>query len=88
VNLAFLGDALDHWKGSIFESLQDGGVFQDFAVDPMASDAADWKSEDFALFAKLLRIDRRQLVPHEYSLANRKAYFRRDQAQRRLVFGP
>jgi hypothetical protein len=33
MNLTFLGDALDHWKGSIFESLQKGGILPDFAVD-------------------------------------------------------
>lgn len=58
MNLAFLGDALDHWKGSLFESLQKGGILQNFAVDPMASDLAAWTPEDFSLFSTLLRIDR------------------------------
>src|SRR3990172_6412099 len=75
MNLAFLGDALDHWKGSIFESLQRGGIVRDFAVDAMASDLADWKPEDFALFAKLLRVDQGQLISHKQSLADREAYF-------------
>ena len=75
MNLAFLGDALDHWKGSLFQSLQDGGVLRDFAVDPMASDLALWKPVDFLLYAKLLRIDRSQITPHVCNLADREKYF-------------
>ena len=75
MNLAFLGDALDHWKGSLFESLQKGGILKNFAVDPMASDLAAWKLEDFSLFSTLLRIDRLQIVPHNCTLADRKSYF-------------
>lgn len=76
MNLRFLGDALDHWKGSIFESLQNGGVLQDFAVDPMVSDHTDWQPEDFALFVRLLRVEQRQLISHKFPLADRIAYFR------------
>lgn len=39
LNLRFLGDALDHWKGSIFERLRDGGIVQNFAVDAAKADA-------------------------------------------------
>ena len=75
VNLAFLGDALDHWKGSLFESLQQSRVLSDFAVDPMASDWSNWKPEDVLLFTRLLRIDKCQLIPHNVCLASRKHYF-------------
>jgi len=75
VNLTFLGDALDHWKGSIFESLQRGGILRHFAVDPMASDLSQWTAEDFALYARLLRIDRGQILAHSQSLVDREAYF-------------
>jgi hypothetical protein len=75
VNLAFLGDALDHWKGSLFESLQQGQVIRDFAVDPMASDLAEWQPDDFALFSKLLRIDRSQVISHRRPLSDRNGYF-------------
>jgi hypothetical protein len=76
MNLKFLGDVLDHWKGSIFESLQRGGVLRHFAVDPMASDLAQWTDEDFALYARLLHIDPKQILAHSQSLVDRKAYFR------------
>ncbi len=75
MNLAFLGDALDHWKGSLFESLQKAGCLRHFAVDPMASDWAAWQSEDISLFARLLRVDESQIIRHKVSLSNRKQYF-------------
>lgn len=75
MNLEFLGDALDHWKGSLFESLQKGGILLDFAVDPMASDLANWSPEDFSVFSRLLKIDRSQIIAHSRTLLERKGYF-------------
>ena len=75
MNLAFLGDALDHWKGSLFESLHKSGVLRNFAVDPMASDWAAWQPEDVSLFALLLRVDESKIVRHKVGLSNRKHYF-------------
>ena len=75
MKLAFPGDAHDHWKGSLFESLQQSSVLRDFAVDPMASDWSDWKPEDVLLFTRLLRIDKSQLIPHNVCLASRMQYF-------------
>ena len=74
MNLSFLGDALDHWKGSLFESLQKRRIVCEFAVDPMASDLVDWKPGDFAILSKLLRIDRSQIISHNRSLNDRRAY--------------
>jgi hypothetical protein len=75
LNLEFLGDALDHWKGSIFESLLQASLVRDFAVDPMASDQEVWQLGDFTLLARLLRVDRSRLIPHQVGLADRKRYF-------------
>ncbi len=75
MNLAYLGDALDHWKGSLFEYLQARSVLRDFAVDPMATDRDQWGEADFSLFADLLRIKRHQIIPHEASLLSRALYF-------------
>ena len=88
MNLAFLGDALDHWKGSLFESLQKGGIVRDFAVDPMASDLAAWSSGDFALFSTLLRIDRSQVISHSQPLSDRKGYFLEIQHRGDLFLDP
>lgn len=75
MNLEYLGDALDHWKGSLFEYLQAQCVLRDFAVDPMATDQDQWSEADFSLFARLLRIQRHQIIPHEVSLLSRARYF-------------
>jgi len=76
VNLKFLGDAMDHWKGSLFESLQRAGVLHRLAVDPMASDSAMWTQDDFTLYAQLLHVKLSQLVPHDADLgADRHRYF-------------
>jgi hypothetical protein len=74
MNLNFLGDALDQWKGSLFESLQANNVLRGFAVDPMASDQQLWTSADSALFARLLRIKSSQIIQHRVSLQDRLAY--------------
>jgi len=75
VNLEYLGDALDHWKGSLFDYLQARANLRDFAVDPMATDREHWSEADFSLFARLLHIERSQIIPHEASLRNRSQYF-------------
>jgi hypothetical protein len=75
MNLRYLGDALDHWKGSIFESLQNANAISDFAADPMTTDADDWQPIDFSIYAKLLRITEAQVIKHEERLQNRSAYF-------------
>jgi len=75
MNLRFLGDAFDHWKGSLFDSLRAARVLRDFAVDPMASDMKSWKPEEFTLYARLLRINRAQLIRHRVTLQDRVGYF-------------
>jgi hypothetical protein len=71
----FLGDALDHWKGSLFESLQQDRIVDRLAVDPMASDPSSWRDEDFQLFARLLRVGPHQVIQHQASLVQRRRYF-------------
>ncbi len=76
MNTAFLGDALDHWKGSLFESLQNAGVLMGFGVDPMASDLREWEQEDFDLYARLLRVELHQILQHEIGITGaRHEYF-------------
>ena len=75
MNLKYLGDALDHWKGSLFEYLQARCVLRNFAVDPMATDRDQWDEADFSLFADLLRVKRHQIISHEASLLFRGRYF-------------
>jgi len=76
MNRQYMGDALDHWKGSVFEYLQRERVLRSFLVDPMATDASRWNRDDTRLFARLLRIEERQLVQHTHDLRqDRKRYF-------------
>jgi hypothetical protein len=74
MNLDYLGDALDHWKGSLFQYLQTEGILRDFAVDPMVTDRKKWTEDDFVLFARLLHIKRRQIIRHEAPLTARGHY--------------
>ncbi len=78
MRLKFLGDAYDHWKGSVFECLQQLKLLNDFRVDAMAGDQEAWRPEHYALYAKLLRIERDQLVSHACTCTlkgNRAGYF-------------
>jgi hypothetical protein len=76
VNLRFLGDALDYWKGSVFLRLQNRGVLKDFLVDPMLTDPEDWHADDFRLYADLLQMRPDQILRHNGKLQeNRETYF-------------
>lgn len=75
MNLKFLGDALDHWKGAMFASLRGANALRNFAVDPMANDIGRWRDEDFSLFAGLLQIAPSQVIRHRARLEHRAAYF-------------
>ncbi|MDP3001101.1 MAG: hypothetical protein Q8N47_26700 [Bryobacterales bacterium] len=76
MNLDYLGDALDHWKGSLFAYLQLEGALRNFAVDAMATDLVAWSEADFCIFARLLRINGDQIVQHKESLLRaRHRYF-------------
>jgi hypothetical protein len=76
VNLKYLGDALDHWKGSLLSLLRGGNALSNFAVDPMASDLTSWGPDDCEVFMRLMRITSSELIRHQASLNNRTAYFR------------
>ena len=76
MNLRFLGDALDYWKGSVFLRLQKGGILMDFSVDPMLTDPEDWQAVDFQLYADLLQIRPNQILQHKRKLReDREEYF-------------
>lgn len=75
MNLEYLGDALDHWKGSLFEYLQSERVVRGLVVDPLYTDGDQWTDDDFALYACLLRIKPKQIIRHKASLADRASYF-------------
>ena len=88
MNLRFLGDALDHWKGSLFELLQKTNQLHNFVVDPTAADWGSWQPEHVDAFARLLRIDRRQIILHNASLKDRTMYFNEIRSEGDLFLDP
>ena len=75
MNRKYLGDALDHWKGSLFELLRESQLLHDLAIDPMAADWIHWRPEDVAAFARLLRVNESQVISHKAGLTDRRKYF-------------
>lgn len=76
MNLRYLGDALDYWKGSVFFRLQERGILKDFSVDPMLTDPEDWRTADFQLYSDLLQIRPDQVLQHKRKLReDREKYF-------------
>ena len=39
MNLKYLGDTLDHWKGSVFQILQEAKLLRNLEVDAMMTDS-------------------------------------------------
>jgi len=77
MNLRFIGDTQDHWKGSMIETLQRGDLMAGLMVDAMATDPAVWEEEDWQLYSELLRVPRRRIVSHNALLSvDRGGYFR------------
>jgi len=76
MQLRFLGDAFDYWKGSLFCRLQGEGILVDFVVDPMLTDPKNWQESDSRLYADLLQITKAQVLRHRRNLREeRPQYF-------------
>jgi hypothetical protein len=76
VNLKYLADALDYWKGGVLNFLEGRRLLDSLLVEPMLSDPEAWTGEQWSLFAGLLRVSGDQIVRHRQSLtADRPAYF-------------
>jgi hypothetical protein len=70
MNLKYLGDAFDHWKGSIIELLS--GSLSDIHVDPMLTDIDIWKPSHFETYAKLLRVPFDNIIRYKSTYENIK----------------
>lgn len=76
MNLTFLGDSLDHWKGSLFSLLSEAKLISELTIDLMATDIEQWKEDDFESFSKLLGVSPAQIFKHKHRLdRERKLYF-------------
>src|ERR1043165_927530 len=62
MNVKYLGDALDHWKGALFAHLVEHHRLSNLVAYPMATDWEAWTDDDYRLYARLLRI-----APHAVS---------------------
>jgi hypothetical protein len=72
MNLKYLGDALDHWKGAVIDQMGD----KEIRVVPMLTDK--WDKRHIVLYAGLLRVDRGNIVKSNvtFSKQTRGNYFR------------
>jgi len=76
MNVTFLGDALDFWKGCLFSRLRAKALLNNLVVEPLLTDSQNWHPHHLALYAELLRVDG-QVIHHQdqHALANdREAY--------------
>lgn len=49
MNVTFLGDALDFWKGCLFSRLRAEQLLRNLVVEPLLTDFQDWHPNEFAL---------------------------------------
>lgn len=56
MNRKFIGDAFDHWKGSVLGDLVANGQLSDLRIEPMITDLQSWCEKDFLTYARLLKL--------------------------------
>lgn len=75
MNRAHLGDALDHWKGSVIEFIGE----KELRVVPMITDRDKWTPEDFDTYARLLHRNTDEILKQGkddlFSNRTRSSYF-------------
>jgi len=75
MNRAHLGDAFDHWKGSVIEAISD----KKLQVVPMLTDRDQWTQEDFETYARLLHREPEDVLKNGtcdlFSSKSRDRYF-------------
>ena len=77
VNLNFLGDALDHWKGSLISILSSKWLIRNVVVEPMITDERPWSKHDLDTYRRLLRLESASQICHGQSTfsGKREEYF-------------
>lgn len=75
MNSKHLGDAIDHWKGSVLQRL--GGSLRNLRVLPMFTDPDPWTEEHLSVYAELLRVRRDRILcsDRRFLNATRDQYF-------------
>jgi hypothetical protein len=68
LNIKFLGDAFDHWKGSVLGELATKGLLVDLVVEPMITDMDSWSEKDLLTYARLLKLPSQDsIIRHDSS---------------------
>ena len=77
MNSKFLGDALDHWKGSLISILSSKRLIRNVVVEPMITDVRPWSKEDIETYRRLLRLESTSPICHGESTfsGKRDEYF-------------
>jgi len=79
MNHDYLGDALDHWKGSLIAILCRSRLIDCLAVVPMATDAMEWNQDDWRTYARLLNVEGDDICQRDVPFVNgadrRQQYF-------------
>lgn len=73
MKLAHLGDALDHWKGSLIELIGEKRV----RVVPMLTDRDGWTEQQIETYARLLHLKPKDVLKKDihFSSRTRRVYF-------------
>jgi hypothetical protein len=77
VNSKFLGDALDHWKGSLISILSSKMLIRNVTVEPMITDVRLWSKEDLETYRRLQKLESTSPICHRQSTfsGRRDEYF-------------
>lgn len=77
MQLQFLGDALDHWKGALFQHLFCENLLKELYVEPMITDNRVWTPKELNTYVKLLHLKNVDRIIHldRIFTGNRVDYF-------------
>lgn len=89
MNTKFLGDEIDHWKGSLILILTRLKLISNFAVDPMVTNCQRWSEENLQTYERLLYLER-NMICHNGNpfLKGRQDYFAGIQHEGDLFLDP
>ena len=87
MKLEYLGDAFDHWKGSVIRELSKGkgALLNKLWIAPMFTDEKDWKKNDVNKYAGLLNVSAKRIFL-DTTFKKRKIYFRELKRKRSDLF--
>ena len=77
MNTKFLGDAFDHWKGSLISFLSINRLVKNVVVEPMITNDSKWSKEDLETYSRLLKLESSSQICHGQSTfsGDRETYF-------------